>query len=333
MPARRARSAHRPTALAATRGVEPESVAARDHGLPCLRRPIVTIIGRRLAAVSAGVGSTCSRLRCDRGLDGDRALGVLLDPRGDRGHPVGEVRRRGGRRGPRERRRPDHRGAVRDAGGGQLHGDERARADLSLPDPGAVRRARVAADDRPERDAVRHRLHGLDRGARRRVHRDLGARQGAHDPGGDRPGRGPARSRAAGPRLPAARTAGGCPATVRSDGSGGRPRPPGGSRAGGGGLRGDERGRDDGPRARPDPVLRAARPAHDHGRRPDRVPSPHREARRARRVGEAAHRVRRVPGRRVPRAGHGQGARRAGEGRGGRRGGRARARALRVPHR
>ena len=48
-------------------------------------------------------------------------------------------------------------------------------------------------------------------------------------------------------------------------------------------LRDHERGRDDGPRPRPDPVLRAARAEARHGRRPDRVPAPAREARRARR--------------------------------------------------
>ena len=53
--------------------------------------------------------------------------------------------------------------------------------------PERCERARAAADDRSERDAVRHRLHRLDRGARGRHHRDLGARPRAHDPGRDRP--------------------------------------------------------------------------------------------------------------------------------------------------
>ena len=46
-------------------------------------------------------------------------------------------------------------------------------------------------------------------------------------------------------------------------------------------LRDHERRRDDGPRPRPRPVLRAARAEDGHGRRPDRVPPPPREARRA----------------------------------------------------
>ena len=88
------------------------------------------------------------------------------DRGGDRGDPRGPVRRRRRRRGPRERGRPDDRRAVRDARGGQLHGDARPRADLPVPDARALRRARPAPDDRPERGAVRHRVHGLDRGAR-----------------------------------------------------------------------------------------------------------------------------------------------------------------------
>ena len=47
----------------------------------------------------------------------------------------------------------------------------------------------LRADDRHERDAVRHRVHRLDRGPRRRLHRDLGPRPRAHDPGRDRPAR------------------------------------------------------------------------------------------------------------------------------------------------
>ena len=46
---------------------------------------------------------------------------------------------------------------------------------------------RPAADDRPQRGAVRHRVHGLDRGARGHHDGHLGARPLAHDPGRDRP--------------------------------------------------------------------------------------------------------------------------------------------------
>ena len=60
--------------------------------------------------------------------------------------------------------------------------------DLPLPDRGARRRARPAPDDRPQRGAARHRVHGLDRGARGRHDRHLRGRPRAHDPGRDRPG-------------------------------------------------------------------------------------------------------------------------------------------------
>ena len=98
-------------------------------------------------------------------------------------------------------------------------------------------------------------------------------------------------------------------------------------------LRGHERRRDDGARARPDPVLRAPRAEDDHRRRPDRLPAQARQARRARGGDADADRVRRVQRRRLPLAGRRQAPRRARQGRGRRRGRRARAGALRVPHR
>ena len=73
---------------------------------------------------------------------------------------------------------------------------------------------------------------------------------------------------------------------------------------------------------------------HDgHGRRPDRVPPPHREARRARDRRPPADRVRRVHRRRLPRDADRQAPRRAREGRGRRPRGRARPRPLGVPDR
>ena len=54
----------------------------------------------------------------------------------------------GRRRGPRERGRPRHPGAVRDARGDQLHGPARPRPDLPGADPAARRAARAAADER-----------------------------------------------------------------------------------------------------------------------------------------------------------------------------------------
>ncbi len=98
-------------------------------------------------------------------------------------------------------------------------------------------------------------------------------------------------------------------------------------------LRDHERGRDDGPGARPHPVLRAPRPEDDHGRRPGRLPPSPREARRAGRRHQAAHRLRGLRGRRLPLAGGQQAPRGPGQGRRRRRVRRARPRPLRVPDR
>ena len=67
------------------------------------------------------------------------------------------------------------------------------------------------------------------------------------------------------------------------DGGGGRPGAARGPAPGRGRLRGDEGRRDDGARPRPDRVLQGARAEDDHGRGPDRVPAPPRQARRAHR--------------------------------------------------
>ena len=108
-----------------------------------------------------------------------------------------------------------------------------------------------------------------------------------------------ARPRPARPRLPAAREAGRRARAHRPDRGRRRPRAARRPEPVRRRLRDHERGRDDGPRPRPRPVLRAARAEDDHRRRPGRVPPPPREARRARRVGPAADRVRRVHGRRA----------------------------------
>ena len=75
-----------------------------------------------------------------------------------------------------------------------------------------------------------------------------------------------------------------------------------GVRPGGRDLRGHEGGRDDGPRARSRHVLRRARPQALLGRRPDRVPAPHRAPRRAAVVGAPADALGRVHGDRLSRA-------------------------------
>ena len=92
---------------------------------------------------------------------------------------------------------------------------------------------------------------------------------------------------AAGSRLPAEGAVRRRARAHRPDRGRRRPRPARRADSRGGDLRDHERRRHDGPRQGPDPVLRAPRPEDDHGRRPDRVPPPHREARRAGRGGAA----------------------------------------------
>ena len=107
---------------------------------------------------------------------------------------------------------------------------------------------------------LRHRVHRLDRGARGRHDGHLRRRPLAHDPGRDRPEPEPRRPRPARPRLPAARATGRRPPARRPDRGRGRPRAARGAEPRRRRLRDHERRRDDGPRAGPDPVLRAARP-------------------------------------------------------------------------
>ncbi len=98
-------------------------------------------------------------------------------------------------------------------------------------------------------------------------------------------------------------------------------------------LRDHERGRDDGPGARPGAVLRAPRAEDDHRRRPDRVPAADRAPDRADRLDSAPDSLRRVHGGRLPLARRREAPRRDGQGRGHREGRRPRPRSQRVPDR
>ena len=112
----------------------------------------------------------------------------------------------------------------------------------------------------------------------------------ADDPGRGRPeleARGP---RPARPHLPAPRPPRRRAPALRPDRGRGRPRAARRADPGRRRLRDHEGRRDDGPRARPDRLLRRARAEDDHGRRPDRVPARPREARRARHVRQPADR-------------------------------------------
>src|SRR3954469_6380124 len=89
---------------------------------------------------------------------------VRFDRGGDRGDPRRPHGRRLRRRRPRERGRPGDGGAVRDAGGDQLHGQGGAGAGLPGTDREALRTAGSESDDGEERGAAGDRLHGFDRG-------------------------------------------------------------------------------------------------------------------------------------------------------------------------
>ena len=114
--------------------------------------------------------------------------------------------------------------------------------------------------------------------------------------------------------------------------AGGGPRPARGPQPVRRDLRGHERRRHDGAGAGPRALLPEARAEDGHGRGPDRLPAPQRQADRARGRGRPPDQVRRLQRGRLPLARGRQAPRGDGEGRHRRPGGRARARALRVPH-
>ena len=111
----------------------------------------------------------------------------------------------------------------------------------------------------------------------------------------DRPRREGARLPEARPRLPAEGPRGRRAGARRPHGGRRRSRAPGGTLPGGRDLRGDEPRRLDGPAARARPRRARARPEADLDRRPDRVPTPSRDAGRAGGRGDDPDRVRRVP--------------------------------------
>ena len=192
--------------------------------------------------------------------DERRARGppVRDDRGGDRGDPRGADGRRLRRRGPRERGRPRDGGAVRDAGGDQLHGQGGARLHL----PGADRRALRAARPGPDDGARTSRR--CRRRSRSRSRPATGVTTGvsAHDRAHTiqvavDPLSGPARPRPARPRQPAQGQAGRRARAHRPHRGERRSGAPGGPLPGRGDLRGHERRRLDGARPRPRRLLRA----------------------------------------------------------------------------
>ena len=125
----------------------------------------------------------------------------------------------------------------------------------------------------------------------------------------------PARPRPARPHLPAEGEGRRRARAHRPDRGGGGPRAAGRPQPVRRDLRGDERRRHDGARARPRALLREARAEDDHRRRPDRLPAPARQADRARGGGAAPHQVRRLPRGGLPLAHRREAPRGDGEGR------------------
>ena len=236
---------------------------------------------------------------------------LFLHRAGRRGPARGQVRRRRGRRGPRERGRSGPRGPEGDSRGDQLHGAGGPRAHLPRPDRGALRRARIAADGHGEHVELRHRVHGLDRGAGPDDHGHLGRGPRGDGVDGDRSGDAPVGPEPAGPHVSPAGPAGRRVEARRPDRSLRGPRADRGPRPVGRSLRDHERGRHDGAGAGPREVLREARPRDGHGRGPHPLPAEDRAARPSDRLAASAHAPRRIPALRLPERSDAGGASRA----------------------
>ena len=122
--------------------------------------------------------------RADRGPKSHAGHAVQHDPRGHRRHPGGPDGRGRGRRGPRERGRPHHRGREGHPRRHQLHGPPRPRPHLPAHDRRAARRAPHPADGagRAEQRQVRHRVLRAHRGQEGDDDRNLRGRPRAHRP-------------------------------------------------------------------------------------------------------------------------------------------------------
>ncbi len=283
--------------------------------------------GRQVRRARGGAGRAVARpgargpgealIHDDKDEDRQRRPQGARSVRPDRGRRRGVPRRpddhRRRRRGSRERGRPDDRGGEGHARSDQLHGAPRPRADLPVDDARAARRARDSADGLAEHVAVRDRRSACSIEAKGRTTTGISAADraatvlAAIDPATQAVGSGAARPHvsAAGPHRRRDRARG-------ADRGGGRSRADRRALSGRRHLRNHERRRHDGARAAAREVREEARPADDHDRGSDQVPHPHRVAGQARRVGEAADRVRRLPGSRVRESARQAGARRAG---------------------
>ena len=149
-------------------------------------------------------------------------------------------------------------------------------------------RAPPPAPGRDQLVALRHPVHRDDRGEARCHDRSLRGRSRDDDPDGGAGRLPPGGPRATGTRLPDPRGGRRGAQARRTDRGIERPLPPGGHEALRRHLRGDERRRDDGPRAGPREVPDDVRAEDVHRARPDRVPPPTRAPDHARGDGAAA---------------------------------------------
>ena len=139
-----------------------------------------------------------------------------------------------------------------------------------------------AADDPPQRHAVRHGVHGQHRSGRRRDHRHLRRRPRPHDRRRRRARRASRAHRPARPRVPDHGATGRRAGARRPHRGRLRLHGAGRPHAGRGDLRSHQGRRHDGAPARPDRIRQAARAEDRHDRGSDPLPQPHRIDRRAR---------------------------------------------------
>ena len=164
--------------------------------------------------------------------------------------------------GPRERGRPLHGRRVRDRRARSTSWRRTRRGLICL----TLTPERCDELDLPpmvaaQRDALRHGLHGLDRGARGHRHRHLGRRpRRTRSASPSIPTTGPRRPVRPGHVFPLRARPGGVLERTGQTEAVRRPRPPRRLSPGRRDLRGHERGRHDGPRARPDDFCARARP-------------------------------------------------------------------------
>ena len=200
---------------------------------------------------------------------------------------------RDGRRRSRKRRRSRDGGGEGDAGGGQFHGEARARSDLRADFKRARGTTRLAAHGGAEPRNASHRFHGLGGCGARRDHWNQRAGSGRDDFGNRESKIVAERSRATRSRFSAARQRWRRVAPHRSHGGGGRSCAHGRAATGRSALRNSARRRNDGALAGADGVSQKTRIAHVYDPKLDRTSARQRKASRTGAGDKIANRVRR----------------------------------------